>query len=390
MQTSGKRTPKIAIVGAGMGGLSAACALRQRGFEVEVHERAGQLSEFGAGLQLGPNCYRVFRALGLEDALRRTAFEPTNTVSIKWDDASIRYREPMQGPFQAQFGAPYLTAHRGDLHRLFRETLPTTCVNLDRRCIGASTMATSAVAHFADNRDVEADVVIGADGIRSAIRQTHFGADDPRWTEQMAWRCMVPVDCVPKTFGPNGSSHLDRREYFGWLGPDGHVICYPIGNGEMLNIFAGHVSKDWVDESWSAPSSRQELIAAYAHWNEALLEMFSHVENVFKWGIFDRDPRPEWRCGRICLLGDAAHPTMPTLAQGANMAIEDGYVLARCLDANRDDPEAGLRAFVAERQPRTARVTLQSRQQFLNNRMVPAPPPLDRNWIFEVDVTGAA
>jgi salicylate hydroxylase len=158
----------------------------------------------------------------------------------------------------------------------------------------------------------------------------------------------------------------------------------------MLNIFAGHVSIDWVEESWSAPSSREELMAGYAGWNEALLEIYSHVEHVFKWGIFDRDPVPEWQRERICLLGDAAHPTMPTLAQGANMAIEDGWVLGHCLDRHRDDPTAGLAAFVRERQPRTARVTLTSRQQFANNRMVPPPPPIDRSWIFEYDVTKEA
>jgi salicylate hydroxylase len=134
-------------------------------------------------------------------------------------------------------------------------------------------------------------------------------------------------------------------------------------------------------------SSREELIAAKAGWNEALLGMFRHVEHVFKWGIYDRDPLPQWTRGRVTLLGDAAHPTMPTLAQGANMAIEDGYVLARSLVRHADDIDAALAAYVAERQPRTARVTLQSRQQFANNRKVPPPPFLDRSWIFSFDVT---
>ena len=151
--------------------------------------------------------------------------------------------------------------------------------------------------------------------------------------------------------------------YFGWIGPVGHVICYPIGKGDTLNIFAGHVTDEWVEESWSVPSSQEELLAAYEGWNEALLGMFRNVHHVYKWGIYDRDPLPEWTRGRVTLLGDAAHPTMPTLAQGGNMAIEDGIVLARNLDRHSDDVHAGLKAYVAERQPRTARVTLQSRQQ---------------------------
>ncbi len=370
-----------------MGGLCAAVSLRQRGFDAHVYERAPALGEYGAGLQLGPNCFKAFRGLGLEARLRANVFEPVNMVSIKWDDASLRYREPMKGFYEPKFGAPYTLAHRGDLHRLFREQLPDNCVSTGKHCTGAAMRGASAVATFADGSEVEADIVIGADGIRSAIRQQLFGADQPRYTEQMAWRAIVPIDCVPRAFGPGGSTTLARDEYHGWLGPNGHVICYPIGNGDQLNIFGGHVSADWVEESWTTPSSREEMIAAHAGWNEALLEIYSHVGEVFKWGIFDRDPRPEWRVGRIVLLGDAAHPTMPTLAQGANMAIEDGYVIGACLDRHRDDPEAGLREFVAKRQPRTARVTLQSRRQFANNRMIPPPPPLSRDWIFEHDVT---
>ena len=381
------RALTVAIIGAGMGGLCAAVSLRQRGFDVHVYERSPQLGEYGAGLQLGPNCFRVFRALGLEAQLRANAFEPTNMVSIKWDDGSLRYRERMKGVYEKQFGAPYMLAHRGDLHKIFREQLPQECISASRHCTGAEMRGDTAVATFADGSQIEADVIIGADGIRSAIRQQLFGADQPRFTEQMAWRAIVPIDCVPRAFGPNNSTRLERGEYFGWLGPNGHVICYPIGNGDQLNIFGGHVSLDWVEESWTAPSSKEEFIAAHAGWNEALIEIFSHVGDVFKWGIFDRDPRPEWRSGRIVLLGDAAHPTMPTLAQGANMAIEDGYVIGACLERHRDDPETGLREFVATRQPRTARVTLQSRQQFANNRMVPPPPPLSRDWIFEHDVT---
>jgi salicylate hydroxylase len=198
---------------------------------------------------------------------------------------------------------------------------------------------------------------------------------------------MVPMELVPTRVGPRGSVELAHGEYFGWLGPNGHVICYPIGSGDMLNIFAGHVTDQWAEESWSVPSSQAELLAAYAGWNEALLGMFRQVRNVFKWGIYDRDPLPQWSRGRITLLGDAAHPTMPTLAQGGNMAIEDGFVLARHLARQGDSITAALAAYVAERQPRTSRVTLQSRQQFANNRKIPPPPFLDRSWIFAFDAT---
>ena len=381
------RSRRIVILGGGIGGLGAAVALSQRGVDVQVYERSSKLEEVGAGLQVGPNAVKVLYALGLKEALHRNAFEPTNMVSIKWDDASLRHRVPLKAIASKEYGAPYMTAHRAHIQAMLHDALPDGVITLNASCIGAETRGKVAVARFADGREVEGDVVVGADGIRSAIRAQHFGADRPRFTEMMCWRCMVPIEHVPTKFGPNGSVELARGEYFGWLGPNGHVICYPIGKGDMLNLFCGHVTDQWVEESWSVPSTQDELLAAYAGWNEALLGIFRHVEHVFKWGIHDRDPVPEWTRGRVTLLGDAAHPTMPTLAQGGNMAIEDGYVLARNLDRYDDDVEAGLKAYVAERQPRTARVTLQSRQQFANNRKVPPPPFLDRTWIFTFDAT---
>jgi salicylate hydroxylase len=180
---------------------------------------------------------------------------------------------------------------------------------------------------------------------------------------------------------------IEPSDYFAWYGPNGQVICYPIGDGSMLNIFAGRISREWTEESWSLPSSRQELLEAYAGWNEALLGIFSKVEQCFKWGIFDRDPRTQWTRGRVTLLGDAAHPTMPNLAQGANMAIEDGYVLARNLAHHGSDVDAALARYFAERQPRTSEITLQSRENFERTLKVPPSPPVDRSWIYSFDAT---
>jgi salicylate hydroxylase len=387
MQKPANRPYRVAIVGGGIGGLTAAVALHQRGFEVDVYERSPRLEEVGAGLQVGPNGVKVIRALGLGDKFSKFAFRPATQVSIKWDDASLRHRTPLKGVAERDYGAPHTTLHRAHLHELLRHQLPARAIHLNANCVGAVSDEDSAVARFADGLEIEADAVIGADGIRSAIRAQLFGADNPRFTEQMCWRCMVPMEKVPTRIGPGLSVELARDDYHGWIGPNGHVICYPIGDGSMLNIFAGHVSEEWVEESWSAPSTQEELLAAYEGWNEALLEMFRNVRHVFKWGIYDRDPIPQWTKGRVTLLGDAAHPTMPTLAQGGNMAIEDGYVLGRSLDRHRDDIHAALKSYVAERQPRTARVTLQSREQFTNNRKVPPPPFLDRTWIFRFDAT---
>jgi salicylate hydroxylase len=381
------RRIRVAVIGAGLGGLAAAGALRQRGIEATVYERAGELGEVGAGIQLGPNAVKVLRALGVERKLRALACEPLNIVSVAWDDAHLRFREPLKGAAMAQFGAPYLTAHRADLHRLLGELLPAESVRLDARCTGARSANGGAVADFADGTQIEADAIVGADGINSTVRESLFGVQPVRFTEQMAWRCIVPIECVPTRIGPGGSVAIGRDEYVGWIGPDGHVICYPIRGGALYNIFAGRVSDDWVEESWVVPSSVEELLAGYRGWNPALRDMLGQVSECYKWGIRDRDPLPRWSAGAVTLLGDAAHPMMPTLAQGAAIALEDGVALARNLARHADDPRRGLAAYEAERRPRASRVVLQAREQFQNNRKNPAPPPLSRDWIFAHDAT---
>ena len=381
------RTVRVAVIGAGIGGLAAACALRQRGLDVHVYERASELGEVGAGLQLGPNAVKVLRALGIEQALDAYAFEPTNIVSVSWDCAELRFREPLKAIAAQRYGARYLMTHRADLHRLLVDQLPENTITLGARCTGVEGRRRQPSASFEDGGTIEADVIVGADGINSEVRANLFGLQPARYTQQMAWRCMVPIGRVPTRIGPGGAVAIGRDEYVGWIGPEGHVICYPIRGGELYNIFAGHVSEDWVEESWSVPSSIDELLAGYAGWNEALLEMLSHTTHCFKWGIRDRDPLESWTSGPIALLGDAAHPMMPTLAQGAAITLEDAFVLARQLARHRDDPIAGLKAYEAERLPRARDVQLQARQQFHNNRKRPAPPPLSRDWIFEYDAT---
>jgi len=384
------RTLRLAVIGAGIGGLASACALRAFGFEVAVYERAPAVGEVGAGLQLGPNAVKVLRALEVEGALKQFACEPANIVSLAWDDAHLRFREPLRAIAATKFGAPYLTVHRADLHRLLCERLPADAIHVDAKCTHVASAKEGAAATFADGSAVEADLIVGADGINSAVRENLFGLQQARYTQQMAWRCIVPIACVPTAVGPGRTVTVGRDEYVGWIGPEGHVICYPIRSGELYNIFAGHVSEEWVDESWVVPSTVDELLAGYRGWNEALLAMLGNVEQCFKWGIRDRDPLPHWMRGRITLLGDAAHPMMPTLAQGAAMALEDAYALARNLARCRPDVEQGLAAYQSERLPRARAVQLQARQQFHNNRRNPAPPPLSRDWIFAHDATADA
>lgn len=379
------RKLKVAIVGGGIGGLTAACALSARGIEVDVFEQAAQLREVGAGLQLGPNAVRVLDALGFRDGMRRFCCEPPDMVSLEWHDASLRYRQSLGRTAEARFGAKYLTAHRADLYQLLIDRLGEHAVHLGESCIGASNGKDSACARFDGGHEVEADVVIGADGIRSRVRGILFGQEQQRFTGQLGWRAVLPMDRVPDV-GPRRDISL-ARDFVGFIGPRGHVIMYPIRGGQLLNVFAGYFLDSWAEESWTVPSTVEDMMAAFSGWNEQLLRMMSGVEHIYKWGLFDRDPLAHWSKGRITLLGDAAHPMMPTLAQGAAITIEDGFAIARHLADGSGNPEEALLAYERERQPRASKVQLMARQQYLNNKMVPSPPALSRDWIFVHDAT---
>jgi salicylate hydroxylase len=328
---------------------------------------------------------KVARGIGIIDDLRRFAVEPTSMVSLTWDKAELRYRNPFRGVMQRRFDAPYMMVHRPDLHDALITKVPASAIHLDKACVGVSNTADGAMASFSSGEQIEADVVIGADGIHSVVRQSLIGETAARFTNQICWRAMVPMEDAPTMVGPDRSVTLEHTDYVGWIGPTGHVICYPVRGGEYLNIFAGRVSDEWADESWSVPSSVDEMLKAYAGWNDALLGMFRKIKSCYRWGIYDREPLESWGGGRISLVGDAAHPMMPTLAQGAAQSMEDGLALARILAGHRDDLTAGLMLYEQERQPRARKVQLQARDQFNNNRKPVAPPPISVDWIYGYD-----
>ncbi len=380
-----RRKPRIAIIGGGIGGLTAAAALRARGYDITVYERAGALSETGAGIQIGPNGVRVLYAMGFKEQLDAFACSTPEFVSLAFDTAKFRLSEPLSSLSVQKYGVPYLTMHRADLFGALVKDVPGANVQQEQNCIGVETHGAIAVARFAGGREIEADVIIGADGVRSAVRESLFGKDIPRYTGMTCFRAMAPMELVPAAIGPDSVNlHIDNA---GWIGPEGHVICYPIRAGKMLNIFAGFVNEDWTEESWTVPATHADMQQVYAGWNPVLLELLAQSEAGYKWGLHDRDPLPHWTVGRVTLLGDAAHPMMPTLAQGGCQAIEDGWSIARCIDGNSDDIPRALAAYEEERRPRTSRVQMQARQQFLNNKKSPAPPPLSREWIFAWDAT---
>ena len=336
------KVQKVAVVGAGLGGLNAAIALRQRGFDVTVYEQADALGEIGAGIQLSPNASRVLMALGLDRAFEAIAFEPERHVVRNWKTGSIvsatqmkrrvppaiRRRLFRRAPRRPARGAAARAA--GGMHP------PQRALHRRRR-----NSPIACALRFADGSTAEADVVVGADGIHSAVRMASYGPDKPTFTGHICWRGLVPADALPKG--------LIEPDMTAWFGPNGTVVHYYVRRGELVNWIA-HFESDWRDESWRVESDWREAAAAYAGWHPTLAELFSHTERCYKWALYDRDPLPRWSKGRVTLLGDAAHPMLPYLAQGAAQAIEDGYVLADLLAQHRDDARggaAGLRSRAA-------------------------------------------
>jgi salicylate hydroxylase len=320
------KVERIVIIGAGIGGLTAACALRQNGFEVEVYERSPELGEVGAGLQIGPNAVKVLNALGLEDRLRRIAAEPDETVSVRWDDASLRYREPLKAIAQAEYGARYLTAHRADLHRLLIELLPESSIRLGRACVGAESAGRGAVARFADGGAVEADLVVGADGIRSAVRALLFGRSEPVFTGFANWRVTLPKP------------------------PEVDSITWMTGRGKSLGVIpiaADHlylagVSKEPGNPRYDRrdlPRLMREKFAEFGGAAPPLLAQVQLPEQVVYTAIEEVTQPAPWYRGRVVLVGDAVHASSPFWAQGGSMAIEDVIVLAELVATGRPAAE---------------------------------------------------
>jgi salicylate hydroxylase len=381
------RRRRIIIIGGGIGGLTAARALSLRDHEVEVFERAAAPGEVGAGLQVGPSAVKVLYALGLKDPLHAIACMPDCFATFIWLDASLMHRESYQETFKI-YGAPYLTAHRADLHKVLLDSAADARMHVGKRCIGASSTPEGAVAHFADGSAAEADVVVGADGIHSAVREALWGKDNPRYTHYLGWRGVLPMQDALAVIGEEAAI-LHRKDVVLWRSPTGTMLFYPLRAGQLLNFFAGRYTDEWAEESWTVPSSRAELLAAFKGWPAERIRVCDLIVDIYKWAFFDRDPLARWSRGNVSLLGDAAHPMMPTLAQGAAITIEDAYVLARYLSDRTLSPADALREYEAERIGRASRVQILAREQFDDNRKVPPPPPRDRTWIFRHDVTAA-
>ena len=339
----------ILIAGGGIGGLTAALALLQRGFDVEVYEQASELKEVGAGLQLSANGNRVLYALGLGDALRALSCEAKAKEIRLWNTGDTWKLIDLGAVSVERYGFPYFTVYRPDLLTVLANAvraLKPDAIHLKARSTGFEQDA-DGVTLLLEHDRVRGEVLIGADGVHSNIRQGLFGADQPEFTGLMAWRGVIPMEKLPE--------HLRRPVGTNWVGPGGHIVHYPLRAGQLMNFVGVRERGDWQVESWSVRGTREECLADFAGWNADIHTMIGAIDVPYKWALMHRPPLPRWSVGRVSLLGDACHSTLPFLAQGAVMAIEDGFILARALEAARDPAEA-LTRYEAARRARTARM----------------------------------
>ena len=340
----------IAIVGAGMGGLAVAATLLRTGFEnVRVFEQASRFARIGAGIQMMPNSMKVLRGIGVEDRLREVAFAPYSHLNRMWDTGEVTNELPMP---ESLYGAPYLCMHRADLHDALASAVPAQKIRLNKKLVALEQDAHGVTLAFADGTSEKADLVIGADGVHSTVRDLILGPEKPLHKGRVAYRAVFPSALMNgKDIGPSRTK---------WWGRDRHIVIYytRADRGEIYFVTSVPEPAEWMTrESWSAKGDVRELRAAYEGFHPEVRAVLDACPDCHKWAILEREPLPKWSEGSIVLLGDACHPMTPYMAQGAATSIEDAAILARCLQAVEREGVAGaLARYEAHRKPRTSRI----------------------------------
>ncbi|MGP1353655.1 MAG: FAD-dependent monooxygenase [Parasphingopyxis sp.] len=377
---------KILIVGGGLGGLTAAIALRQRGFTVEVHEAAARLEETGAGLTLGIGAQHVFRALGTQADVAARACPAGTLPFLHYRTARLLMGARDEGDGLPDDGAANIVRHiyRADLQTVLIAAAQALGAKIltDRRLTGFEDHGDGVTAHFAGGETAYGDVLIGADGVRSAVRAQLWPGDTPRFTDHVAYRFLVPRAEAAPFMG------LGRSAIF--IGPQRTFNRYTMCGGEIVNCAGLAETQEAIAEGWSIPASTDELRAAFDGWHPDVMGLIDRAQSIIKWGLYDRAPLPQWAQGRVTLLGDAAHAMLPFLGMGAAMAIEDGYVLARAF-AEETDPAAALARHEAARKPRTELLHQMSIRQGQVTQAIdpdtfePASAPMNDREMMEFD-----
>lgn len=345
----------ILIAGGGIGGLTAALALIRRGFDVEIIEQAHHLAEVGAGLQISANGTRVLFELGLEKPLMQRALVPEGKEIRLWNTGQRWKLFDLGAHSVEKYGFPYVMMHRADLLDILKDAVLAAkpdAIHPGQKIAGFEADDSGVRLRTEAGAVFKGRALVGADGVHSVIRKQLFGSDAPKFTGCMAWRALVPAAGL--------RPDLRRRVGSNWVGPGRHVVTYPLRGGEVMN-FVGIVERDdWRSESWSTRGSKEECAADFIGWNDEIQELIAGIDVTFKWALMGREPLATWSRGPVTLLGDSCHPTLPFLAQGAVMAIEDGLVLARCAELHRDNLPEAFTVYEGLRKDRTARIVLGS------------------------------
>ena len=378
------RAPHILIAGGGIGGLTAALALLDKGFDVDVYEQATELREVGAGLQLSANGTRVFHALGVGEALKALSCEATGKEVRLWSTGETWKLFDLGAESIARYGFPYFTVYRPDLLGVLGDAVrrkKRDAIHLDSKCAGFTQNDEGIRLQLENGANVSGDALIGADGVHSRVRQALFGADQPAFTGIIAWRGVIPMERLP--------AHMARLVATNWIGPGGHIVHYPLRAGRLMNVVGVLERSDWKVESWSTRGSTEELAADFGGWHADIQTMIRNIDAPYKWALMVRAPMQRWSARCVSLLGDACHSMLPMLAQGAVMAIEDGYILARCFAEAGSDVPAALERYENARRERTRRVvegSAANAKRFHNPKLADpaeAKQYVDREWAGE-------
>ncbi|MQA15867.1 MAG: NAD(P)-binding protein [Pseudonocardiaceae bacterium] len=338
---------RVAIVGAGIGGLTLAIALRDRGVPVEVFEQASELREVGAAVALAANGTRLLERLGLGDELAAVSTEPTELIYRHWRDGRRIAAHPVGSPYRDRFGAPFYGLHRVELQRILGAAWGDDGLHLDTRLVGLREQPDGLRLEFSSGRIAEADLVVGADGVHSAVRSWVVGDEEALYSGTSGFRGLAPIERLPSLPDPHAVQF--------WMGPGAHLLHYAIGGGGVINFLAVvDGPRRWPHDSWMGRAEPGEHLAAFDGWHPAVTEMLGAVPMSPRWGLFARPPLRHWSRGGSVLLGDAAHAMLPHHGQGANQTIEDAIALAACVTAaGAGRLDEGLARYQSQRRART-------------------------------------
>lgn len=373
-----KRTiRRVAIAGGGIGGLAAAAFLHRAGLAVSVFEQATRLTEIGAGLVVPPNTVRLLRRLGLHDGLAASGVRlEVGWEFRRWQDGKVLFGQRLDDSAR-MYGEDTWVVHRADLLALLRSAVPPGELRLGARAVGVDQDDDGIRLRLADGTSVDADVVVAADGIHSALRGEVAQPEPPRYSGLCAWRSLVPAEAAPE---------LARRPVQTlWLGPQRHLVHYPVSGGRLINLVAFAPAGEFDTESWESRGRVDDLAAEFAGWDPRLEALVAGSREVGRWALLDRDPIDTWTAGRLALLGDAAHPMFPFFAQGAGQAVEDAAALAVCLAEPGAVPADALARYEAIRRPRASLVQAASRERRGHHHLPDGPEQRARDAAFASD-----